>query len=270
MNGEVEEAMDKIDKRKLEDAARLLENPSWTAQVTNLVGMPLEWAVKRLPNWASGIISKATISAIRAALELAILTMEPTHQGSASKWWHRFAVMISGGIGGFFGLPGLAAELPVSTTIMLRSIADIARSEGEDLSDIDTKLACVQVFALGGPRSHDDSSESGYYAVRLALARAVSEAAEYIAEKGLAEEGAPILVRLVTRIAARFEVIVSEKVAAEIIPIVGAVGGATINVLFIKHFQAMARGHFMVRSLERQYGCDEVKRHYDVIAEAHR
>lgn len=31
---------------------------------------------------------------------------------------------------------GLPVELPFSTAIMLRSIADIARSEGEDLDDI--------------------------------------------------------------------------------------------------------------------------------------
>jgi hypothetical protein len=40
----------------------------------------------------------------------------------------------------------LPIELPVSTVIMLRSIADIARSEGEDLSD-PRRLPCVQVFA---------------------------------------------------------------------------------------------------------------------------
>jgi hypothetical protein len=34
---------------------------------------------------------------------------------------------------------------------MLRSIADIARSEGEDLSDPEAALSCVEVFALGGP-----------------------------------------------------------------------------------------------------------------------
>jgi hypothetical protein len=33
---------------------------------------------------------------------------------------------------------------------MLRSIADIARSEGEDLADPETALVCAELFALGG------------------------------------------------------------------------------------------------------------------------
>jgi EcsC protein family len=61
----------------------------------------------------------------------------------------RFAAYVAGlsgvlGAGGTFGLAALPVELPVSTTIMLRSIADIARSEGEDLSDPETALACVE------------------------------------------------------------------------------------------------------------------------------
>jgi len=49
--------------------------------------------------------------------------------------------------------------------------------------------------------------------------------------------------------------------------VVGAFGGATINVLFIDHFQDMARGHFIVRRLERKYGHDEVEKKYKEIFE---
>ncbi len=108
---------------------------------------------------------------------------------------------------------------------------------------------------------------SGYYAVRVALGRTLSEAAEFVAQKGLVEEGAPIIVRFIARIAARFDVVVSEKIAAEIVPVIGAVGGATINVLFINHFQAMARGHFIVRNLERKHGEETVRKAYEKIAE---
>lgn len=72
---------------------------------------------------------------------------------------------------------------------MLRSIADIARSEGERLRTPEAKLACLEVLALGGRSPNDDTNESAYFAIRGALAKVVSEAAKYIAEKGLAEEG---------------------------------------------------------------------------------
>jgi len=175
---------------------------------------------------------------------------------------HKLAVATSGGIGGFFGLPALAIELPISTTIMLRSIADIARSEAETINTIDSKMACIEVFALGGPNMNDDASESGYFAVRAALAQSVTKAAEYIAEKGLAEESAPAFVRLIIQVAERFSIQVSEKAAAQAVPAIGAAGGAIVNTLFIDHFQDMARGHFIVRRLERKYGKEIVEETY--------
>jgi hypothetical protein len=171
-------------------------------------------------------------------------------------------VATTGGLGGFFGLPALAIELPISTTIMLRAIADIARSEDENINEIESKIACLEVFALGGPNNDEHASESGYFAVRAALAQSVSKAAEYIAKKGLVEEGSPALVRLILQIAERFSFQVSEKAAAQAIPALGATGGAIINTLFIDHFQDMARGHFIVRRLERKYGKGIVEEAY--------
>jgi hypothetical protein len=172
-------------------------------------------------------------------------------------------VLVSGFIGGFFGLPGLIIELPISTTLMLRSIAGIARSEGEDISSGDTQLACITVFALGGRARADDAAETAYYAVRAAVTRAVSEAAEYIAERGIAEEGTPILIRVMARLASRFGVILTDKMAAELVPILGGLGGAAINLVFISHFQAAAQGHFIIRRLERRYGRETIKKEYE-------
>jgi len=83
------------------------------------------------------------------ALKVALRTIQRTpHAGS--QLLHKASATASGAAGGAFGLVTLPIELPVSTIIMLRSIADIARSEGEDLSDPESALSCVQVFALGG------------------------------------------------------------------------------------------------------------------------
>jgi hypothetical protein len=65
-----------------------------------------------------------------------------------------------------------------------------------------------------------------------------------------------------TQIAARFSIVVSEKAAAQAVPVVGALGGAAINTLFIDHFQDMGRGHFVIRRLERIYGQDAIRRWY--------
>ena len=136
---------------------------------------------------------------------------------------------------------------------MLRSIADVARSNGEIIKSPEAMLACLEVFALGGRSADDDATEVGYLAVRAALARSVSDAAQYLATKGIAKEAGPAVLRLVGQIASRFGVTVSQKVAAQAVPIVGAVGGGLINVLFVDHYQDIARGHFTVRRLERKY-----------------
>ena len=180
---------------------------------------------------------------------------------------HKALATASGAAGGAFGLATLPVELPVSTIIMLRSIAEIARSEGEDPSDPESALSCIQVFALGGRAGSTDASESGYFAVRGMLAKSVTEAARFIAERGIIEEGAPVLVRFISLVASRFGVVLTQKFAAQALPVVGALGGASVNYVFIEHFQEIAQGHFTVRRLERAYGKDIVRAEYERLAQ---
>ena len=247
---------------QLRKAKELLEHPGLAAKITAAIGKPIKKGIELLPAHWSEVVNDATKRALETALDAALMTFGKIGQSQSSDIWHMIAASVSGAGGGAFGLPALVIELPVSTTIMLRSIADIARSEGEDVRLAESRLACFEVFALGGRTSKDDAAESGYFAVRAALAKAVSEAADFITERGFAEEGAPVIVRLISQIAARFGVNVSEKAAAQAVPAVGAVGGALINLAFIDHFQDMARGHFTVRRLERIYGTEVVQSEY--------
>ena len=253
------------DLNDLKKAKMLLENPGIAAKITNLLATPIEKGFELLPDNWNVKVGEVTQAALSKAVHAAVFTMKDAPGEEASNIWHKIAVATTGGIGGFFGLPALAVELPISTTIMLRSIADIARSEGETISKIASKIACIEVFALGGPSKSDDASKSGYFAIRAALARSVTKAAEYIAQKGLAEESAPAPIRLIIQIADRFSIQVSEKAAAQAIPAIGAAGGALINTLFIDHFQDMARGHFIVRRLERKYGKEIVEATYKTV-----
>ena len=259
--------MAKRDRDDLRMAVNLLERPGLSIQLINLLGYPIEGITKALPRWAGQAIANAATKAVGTAFYLALSTMGKKSQGRPYRWIHRAMVLTSGAVGGFFGFPGLIVELPISTTLMLRSIADIARSEGEDLSSIDTHLACITVFALGGRSRGDNAAETAYYAVRAALTRTLSEAAEFIAQRGIAEEGTPTMIRMMAKLATRFGVIVTDKMASEMVPILGALGGASINVLFISHFQAAARGHFTVRRLERKYGGEFVKKEYEKVLE---
>jgi hypothetical protein len=232
-----------------------------------MVGKPIELLGYALPTSTRHVIATATSKALQAALKVALRTM-PRSDYAGSQFMHQALATASGAAGGAFGLAMLPVELPISTIIMLRSIAEIARNEGEDLSDPESALSCIQVFALGGRAGSADASESGYFAVRAMLAKSVTEAARFIAERGFIEEGAPVLVRFTTLVASRFGLVLSQKFAAQALPVVGALGGASVNYVFIKHFQEVAQGHFTVRRLERVYGKDVVRAEYDRLADA--
>ena len=253
-----------LDLLDLRLAKSLLENPGLTARLANVLGSPIERGFKLLPpGWAT-VVQKAAHAALFKALTVAVATMD-SRQRDPSNLMHKVLVGASGGIGGAFGFMALPVELPVSTTLMLRSIADVARSQGHSVGDVEIRLACLEVFALGGKSPGDDAANHAYWAVRAAMSKVVADAAAYITQRGVVEEGAPAIMRLIATIAARFGVVVSEQAAAKAVPVVGAAAGSTINVLFMDHFQNMARGHFIVKRLEKKHGSELIQAVYNEV-----
>ncbi|MGF6755618.1 EcsC family protein [Paraburkholderia sp. GAS42] len=260
------------DLNALRRAKHELESPALAMKLASIVGAPLEKLIARMPGIASEKVTEATQAALRKCLQIALRTLG--RNGGAgpfaapdkpSNLLHKFAVATTGAAGGAFGLFALPVELPVTTTLMFRSICDVARSEGEDLSDIDTQLQCLTVLGMGGTSKADDDADLGYFIVRGALAQSVSKATSEIATKGMTSHGSAALLRLLNTIASRFSVQVSEQIAAKSIPAIGAVLGAMVNTVFIDHFQQVAHGHFTVRRLERQYGQPLVEATYQTI-----
>ncbi len=264
------------DWRDLQRAVDLLESPTLTAKMANLIGSPLEFAVKRLPDSVSRRIHGAVEAALFKSAQAALWTMDNTPGKAASTRWHKLAAATSGAVGGAFGFTTLFIELPVSTTIMMRSVADVARSEGFDLREMSTRHACLEVFALGGNSGKDDASETGYYITRGFTAEVMRHLSAELA--GRAVGGSPVMIgltpkeagkwlaKLVEKVAVRFGVVVTEKFAAQAVPIVGAVAGATFNTMFTDYYQDVARGHFIVRRLERTYGYETVRAAYSMLA----
>ncbi|MDD5204319.1 MAG: EcsC family protein [Desulfobacterales bacterium] len=257
--------MNRQSMEELRYAKTLLENVSFAAKIAGALGLPLEKGLQSLPTRFSDVIGQATRTALQRALEFAVRTMDKGGSRPSSDLFHKMAVFATGAGAGAFGLAGLPVELPVSTTIMLRSIADVARSQGELIHVPEAKLACIQVFALGGRSRADDGAELGYFAVRTALSKAITEAAQYIAERGLAFHGAPPVIRFIGQVASRFGVTISEKLAAQAVPVAGAAGAAFLNLIFMDHYQDVARGHFIVRRLERAYSPEVVQTTYTAL-----
>jgi EcsC protein family len=255
------------DQEALAAAVQQLEQPSLAGRLAALAGKPVGLIQRALPATASTAVASVAKRALERALDVALFSLRDRRLRGGRKL-HSGLACTSGAIGGAFGLAALTVELPVSTTIMLRAIAAIARQEGEDLADPKTALACLEVFALDGPPADETGAETDYFAVRAMLARGLAEAADFAVGKGAVGKGAPLFIRFMTQIASRFGVVVSQKVAAQTVAVVGALGGAAVNLAFTEHFQDVARSHFTVRRLERVYGADVVRAEYDRLKAA--
>lgn len=267
----------KIDYADLKRAVDLLETPSITARISDIIGSPIEFLVTKLPKSTSKKINKVVVAALHKSATAAFRSLDNKPGKESSTKLNKLYAAASGAIGGAFGFLALGIELPIATTIMMRAVADVARSEGFDLEDFDTKQACLEVFALGGTSSGDDSTEVGYYITRgfttetmRVLSKELAEIASKQATSGLqkftTEQSGKWLAILIEKVATRFGIVVTEKFAAQAVPIIGAATGATINMLFTNFYQDMARGHFIVKRLEKTYGIDRVKKEYTAIA----
>ena len=248
-------------RKALQRAALLLERRNFAVRLADYAGRPVDRVLHLMPSAASSRLNRVIEAAIFNCLTLAISSIGPRSRPPPAPRTALLLAGLSGGLSGFAGMAALPLELPVTTTLMLRAIADIARYHGEDLARLEPRLACVQVFALGGSGSRR-RTDLGYYASRALLNRLASDASAVLLERGAARASAPIVDRLVAEIGARYGVVLSERIAASAIPLLGALGGATVNMIFMNHFQQVAHAHFVIRRLERVYGEPLVRRQY--------
>src|ERR1700694_2011952 len=137
------------DYAALQHAARKLETQSFAMKVASRLGVPIETLMHLLPQRAQDSVGAAVNKALQQCLRVALTLDETRSRPGTHKRTHTATVAVTGAVGGFFGLPGLLFELPITTTVMLHSIVEIARSQGEDLTDPESALARLEVFALG-------------------------------------------------------------------------------------------------------------------------
>jgi hypothetical protein len=252
-------ALPEAARAELARAVARLEDVSLAARLAAAVGAPVEALKARLPATLQVMLDGAVRRALSAAMDAA-LRSDPARTPAAmpSSWFHRGMAAASGAAGGAFGLPGTLMELPVSTTLLLRQVAAVAAGNGEDLARPEVAAECLKVFALGGRDARDDAAESGYFAVRVALAEALKGALG----KGLVGSVMP---GFLGAVAARFGGPVALKLSAQAAPVIGAAAGAAVNIAFLEHFRGIAEGHFTVRRLERVHGKERVRVAYEAI-----
>lgn len=258
------------------EAAQFLENPSVLMVIADRVGKPLDIVASAVEKTGLPVNEVADV-VLKKMMELAANTVavQPSADEkplwdalNKSGWeglWHLLTAAAAGAAVGPFGLAGAVPEVAFTTGVMFRSIYLTALAMGEQPDDPATRLECLTVFSLGSGAKSDDAMDSTYLSSRLVFAQLVDSAAAFLAKQGgrnladaVARNTAPVLVKLIAQVASRFNVVLTEKLVAQSLPGIAIVTGAAINAAFTDHFNRVARYHFGLRKLERQYGAEKV------------
>ncbi len=212
----------------------------------NFVGGQVDDMLKLLPGGTRAQVDELARAALRQSFDVAHKSRSGVGQNIGSDRVHKILGTLSGALGGFGGLPTAIAELPVSTTMIFRAVHHVAVSYGEDPDAEETRLACLAVFGAGGPGTGDDSLDTAFIGARLSIT-------------GAAVNG------LIARVAPRFAAVISQKLATQAVPVLGAAAGAGTNYAFIDYYVAMAHVHFGLRKLARTYGEEAVTDHFHAV-----
>jgi hypothetical protein len=246
-----------------------MEEIGWAMKGLNKIGNVIQNKIDLLPEKQLKKLQKISYDILLKVVDANLLSMKSDRKIQRPiNNAYKTMVTTSGVIGGTFGMIAFTADLALTTKIMMRSIMDIARSEGEDITVLDTQLACLQVFALGGKSKHDDNLDTGYYATRITLNSTVKGATAGVGKltSSLLKSSSNPIIQLLGAVASRFSIQVSEKFVAQVVPILGAAGGGAINLAFINHFQSMAHAHFAIRRLERKYDEKTIRKVFEKIS----
>ena len=275
----VKNAISREDLETIKKCKASMENIGWAIKGVNIVGNSLETGARFIPEKALNVLQKSTEKILLGLLKANLLTISKNKRlKEPSSITYKSIVIGSGTVGGFFGsTTGIgtaifASEMTIATKYILRSIMDIARSQGEEIYSLEGQMQCMEVFALGGKSKDDDGMDTSYYVARAALSSTLKnltsaslQAAIKTAANSSIVFGSNAMNKFITQIAARFSVLISEKFMVQAVPIAGALGGGSVNFIFINHFQKMATSHFTLRMLERKYGEDAVRKAYSKI-----
>lgn len=256
-----------------------MEQLGWGIRSINVIGNTVESTMRFIPAKLLKRLQTLTEKVLMGIVKANLLTIQKNKTFlKPANSTYKAIVTGSGAVSGFFGAStGLgtaifASEVALTTKFMMRTIVDIARSEGEDIYSLEGQMACMEVFALGGTSKDDDGTESSYYATRVALSSSIQKITASSVKatldtlvKSTSVVGTNIVTKFISSIASRLSIVLSEKFLAQALPVIGAAGGGTLNYLFVAHFQKMASAHFAIRRLERTYGQALVQEAYKDI-----
>lgn len=203
-------------------------------RLVNRLGTTLESQLSALPESLRSQIERVTAQALQTSYGLAARTPDLGPRGPMA------AVIASGAAGGAGGLPTAVAELPVTVTLFLNAIRAEARAAGLDPDEDWVRAECLQVFAAGSPLKQDDGVNTSFIGTRLALTGSTVQ-------------------NLIAAIAPKLAAVLGQKLAAQAVPVIGAVSGAAMNAAFLSYYREIARVRFALLKLGQEHGTEAVE-----------
>lgn len=203
-------------------------------RLVNRLGGAFEAQLSALPETVRGQIERVTAQALEASYGVAARTPDLGARGPMA------AVIASGAAGGAGGLPTAVAELPVTVTLFLNAIRAEARAAGLDPNEDWVRAECLQVFSAGSPLKQDDGVNTSFIGSRLALTGSAVQ-------------------NLIAAIAPKLAAVLGQKLAAQAIPVLGAVSGATLNAAYLSFYREVARVRFALLKLAQVHGTEAVE-----------
>ena len=208
-------------------------------RLVNRLGLTLESQLSLLPEGVRGQLERLTAQALETSYGLAARAPDLGQRGPM------LAAVAVGAAGGAGGLATAVAELPVTVTLFLNTIRSAAREAGLDPDADWVRAECLQVFAAGSPLAQDDGVNTSFIASRLALT------------------GSSVR-NLIATIAPRLAAVLGQKLAAQAVPVIGAVSGAALNAAFLSYYREVARVRFELVKLAQVHGAEAVEAEFRI------
>lgn len=214
-------------------ARRYLRAGGIAMDLLNTVGSKAETLIEKLPKPVRKSIDRITLSALNRAFDAASGSRKMLRD--RGDLFNRLLSTASGAAGGIAGLPGAMLELPITVTLLLRAILDIAAEHGFDTESEEIRAEALRVLAYAGPLTDDDGTDLGLIAARLSITGGTIQS-------------------LISKVAPKLSVSLGQKLAAQAAPIFGAFAGGTINYAYTSYYQELARVDFGLLRLSQETG----------------
>lgn len=204
------------------------------------LGGTLENRLALLPDPVRAQIDKATLAALERAFAVAKLGRHAPDLGAAAA---PVTAALAGAAGGAGGLATSVAELPVTITLILHAIRGAAEEAGFDPDEEWVRAEILRIFASGSPMAADDGVNTAFIGARLTLT-------------------GQALQRLIATLAPKIAVAMGQKLAAQAVPVLGALSGAALNATFLSHYRELARIRFALLKLAASHDPDKVMQRF--------